>query len=104
MIDITLMTTAEITADLGHRLRRHRLALGLTQAELAQRAALSVGTVQNIESRTAASSVETMIRVARVLGVIDQFGTLFAIKPRSIAEMEKASESPRLRARRRKRQ
>jgi transcriptional regulator with XRE-family HTH domain len=97
------MTAIEITADLGARLRRHRLALGLTQTELAQRAALSVGTVQNLESRAGASSVETMIRVARVLGLIDQVGTLFAAKPRSIAEMEKANESPRIRARRRKR-
>jgi transcriptional regulator with XRE-family HTH domain len=102
MIDVHLMTPVEIASDLGQRLRRHRLALRLTQAELAQRAALHVGTVQNLESRAGASSVETLVRVAGVLGVIDQFETLFAARPRSIAEMEMASEAPRIRARRRK--
>lgn len=103
MIAVTLMTPAEVAAALGQRLRRHRLALRLTQAEVAQRAGVNVGTVKNLESRTGASSLETTIRVAAVLGMIDQFETLFATKPTSIAEMEMASEAPRIRARRRRR-
>lgn len=101
MTAITLMTPVEVASELGQRLRRHRLALRLTQAEVAQRSGLNVGTVKNLESRTAASSLETTIRVALVLGMVDQFETLFAVKPRSISEMERASEAPRTRARQR---
>jgi transcriptional regulator with XRE-family HTH domain len=103
MIDINLMTPAEVASELGQRLRRQRLALRLTQAEVAQRAGLNVGSVKNLESRAGASSLETAIRVVLVLGLIDQFETLFAVKPISIAQMEMASEAPRARARRRKR-
>lgn len=103
MIDIILMAPAEIAAELGQRLRRRRLALRLTQAELAQRAGLNVGSVKNLESRAGASSLETLIRVVLVLGMIDQFQTLFAVQSLSIAQMEMASEAPRARVRRRKR-
>jgi transcriptional regulator with XRE-family HTH domain len=103
MIDIKLMTPAEVAAELGQRLRRQRLALRLTQAEVAQRAGLNVGSVKNLESRTRTSSLETAIRVVLVLGMIDQFETLFAVKPLSIAQMQMASEAPRARARSRKR-
>lgn len=103
MIDVNLMTPAELALELGQRLRRHRLALRLTQTEIAQRAGLHVGTVKNLESRAGPSSLETLIRVALVLGLIGQFETLFALKPTSIAEMDRASQAPRVRARQRRR-
>jgi transcriptional regulator with XRE-family HTH domain len=100
MINIKLMSAAEISAELGHRLKSRRLALRMTQHELAERAGLNVGTVKNLESKTARCALDTLIRIAAVLGLTDQFETLFVAVPKSIAQMEQAATAPRQRARR----
>jgi|SRR5665213_2670175 len=101
MIDIKLMSSAEISAELGNRLKSRRLALRMTQKELAERTGLNVGTVKNIEAKTAGCTLDTLLRIASVLGLADQFETLFVARPRSIAQMEEVATAPRLRARRR---
>ena len=100
MIDIKLMSAAELAAELGARLKRRRLALRMTQEELAQRSGLNVGTVKNLEAKTGSCTLDTLIRIASVLGVAEQFETLFVVNPKSIAQMEQAATAPRLRARR----
>jgi transcriptional regulator with XRE-family HTH domain len=72
----------------------------MTQQELANRAGLNVGTVKNLESKTAGCTLDTLIRTASVLGLTDQFETLFVVTPKSIAQMEQVATAPRLRARR----
>jgi len=100
MIDITLMTSAELAAELGARLKRRRLSLRMTQEELASRAGLNVGTVKNLERKAAGCTLDPLIRIASVLGLADQFETLFVVTPKSIAQMEQVATAPRLRARR----
>jgi hypothetical protein len=59
-----------------------------------------VGTVKNLESKSAGCTLDTLIRTASVLGLTDQFETLFVVPPKSIAQMEQVATAPRLRARR----
>jgi transcriptional regulator with XRE-family HTH domain len=100
MIDIQLMSAAELSAELGARLKKRRLALRITQQEVADRAALSVGTVKNLEARPSGCTLDTLIRIARVLSLAHQFETLFVVTPKSIAQMEQVATAPRMRARR----
>jgi transcriptional regulator with XRE-family HTH domain len=104
MVDIKLMSSGEIATELGGRLRSRRLSMQMTQKEVAERAGINVGTVKNLETRTAACTLDTLIRTVRVLGFADQFAVLFAGKAQSIAQMEQSASAPRLRARRSLRQ
>ncbi|MBI5544456.1 MAG: ImmA/IrrE family metallo-endopeptidase [Deltaproteobacteria bacterium] len=56
-------------ANLGHNLRRLRGVKKLSQADVAERARLSRVAYGNIESGTAKPKVETLMRIAEVLGV-----------------------------------
>jgi len=102
MIDITLMSSAELSAELGARLKRRRLSLRMTQQELAKRTGLNVGTVKNLEAKTATCTLDTLVRIAGVLGLAGEFEALFVVKAKSIAQMEQVATAPRLRARRRR--
>jgi transcriptional regulator with XRE-family HTH domain len=103
MIDFKLMSSAEVSAELGSRLKSRRLSLRMTQRELAQRASLSVNTINNLEAKTIACTLDTIVRASIVLGLADHFEPLFATTPKSIVQMERAAEAPRLRARRSRR-
>jgi transcriptional regulator with XRE-family HTH domain len=100
MMDIILMAPAEVATMLGARLRDRRLALGLTQDELAKRAGLGIGTVKNLEARTGTCSLDTLLRASLALGLAEHFESLFAVRPKSIADMERSAQPPRQRARR----
>ena len=97
MLDFAFSTSDEITAALGLRLKAVRLSQSLTQADLAERAGVSVGTVKSIE-RTGQSSVTSLVRVVQALGLSDQLQSLFVLKVQSIAEMEQAQLAQRQRA------
>lgn len=97
MLDFTFSTSDEITAELGLRLKAVRLSQSLTQADLAERAGISVGTVKSLE-RTGQSSVASLVRVVQALGLTDQLQSLFVLKVQSIAEMEQAQLAKRRRA------
>lgn len=97
MLDFTFSTSEEITAALGLRLKAVRLSQSLTQADLAERAGMSVGTVKLLE-RTGQSSVASLVRVVQALGLADQLQSLFVLKVQSIADMEQAQLAKRRRA------
>jgi transcriptional regulator with XRE-family HTH domain len=99
MIDINLATAEELCLELGTRLRARRLILQLTQAELAARAGINIGTVQNIERNGSTPSLGSVVRIARALGLADHFQSLFSFQPKSIAQMEHAEAALRQRAR-----
>jgi transcriptional regulator with XRE-family HTH domain len=99
MIDVSLATAEELSRELATRLRRQRLNLRITQAELAARVGLNIGTIKNIECKGGASSLGSIVRVAQVLGLAEHFQTLFVVQPKSIAQMERAQSAPRERAR-----
>lgn len=97
MLDFAFSTINEITAELGLRLKAVRLSQSLTQADLADRAGVSVGTVKALE-KTGQSSVASLARVVQALGLTDQLQSLFVLKVQSIAEMEQAQLATRQRA------
>ena len=82
-----LSTHAEILHALGVRLREQRLAQSLTQRELAQMAGLSLGALRKLES-DGQCSLETLVRVAQALGLLEALDDLFVLKRQSIAQME----------------
>src|ERR1700738_2191882 len=60
------------TASFGLALRRHRIAAGLTQEELAERAGLSARGIQDLESGARRSPrAETVRRLAAALANVD---------------------------------
>lgn len=87
----------EIQQTLGQRLRRQRLAQGLSQQVLADMAGVSPGALRTLETR-GQSSLETLVKVVQALGLTSELEPLFVIHPQSIARMELA-EAARLRQR-----
>ena len=82
-----LSTPAEILHALGLRLREQRLAQSLTQRDLAQMAGLSLGALRKLET-DGQCSLETLVRAAQALGLLEALEGLFALKRQSIAQME----------------
>jgi nitroimidazol reductase NimA-like FMN-containing flavoprotein (pyridoxamine 5'-phosphate oxidase superfamily) len=60
--------TATSPGDLGRRVAYHRNELGLTRAELARRAQIAEGYVDDLEDHTWPVSTETLMRLAAALG------------------------------------
>ncbi len=99
--DFRLATSEEIVRALGLRLRVQRLARSITQAELASRAGVAVGSVKKLES-SGNTTLRTFISVVQALSLTGEFAAILALKPHaSIAEMERAQRATRQRARRR---
>jgi transcriptional regulator with XRE-family HTH domain len=90
MLSLNLSTADEIGRELGVRLRLHRLAQNLQQAELAARAGVSEGTVRNLEKKGQAT-LESLLRVVMALGLVNELSELFVFKPISIKALEDAS-------------
>ena len=100
MIDFGFAAEHEIRMELGQRLRAQRLALGLSQAELAERAGMSASTVKLIEAH-GRCTLENFVRTVMALGLVDQLQTLFMLRVQSIEQMELAEQAQRRRAPRR---
>ncbi|MBR1923026.1 MAG: helix-turn-helix transcriptional regulator [Paludibacteraceae bacterium] len=73
MTDIYNYSTTEIVRMLGQRVRKYRILSGLTQKELAQRADVSVPTLQAFEKgQNKDISFSTLLRLLRGLGQLDR--------------------------------
>lgn len=98
MLDFAFASYQEVCTELGHRLKRQRLAQALTQKDLAERAGVALGTVKNLEGK-GVSSLESTIRIVMALGLVDELARLFEFKAvQSIAQMERAQLAERKRA------
>lgn len=75
--------------EIGYRLRDHRKARGWTQAELAERAGVSLSTLKLLE-REGKGSLQRLAKVAVILGIDDGLRQLFNEAPAyaSLAEVE----------------
>lgn len=91
------LTTPEILAELGRRLRRLRLEADIGQAELARQAGLSERTVRNLEAGSD-SQLSTLIQVLRVLHRIDELAVLVPEPSVSPMELLRRAGKPRRRA------
>ena len=102
MLDFGFACEQEARFELCQRLRAQRLVQGLSQAELAERAGLSVSTVKLMEAK-AQCTLENFMRVVIGLGLAGELQALFVFQPKSIAQMEQAAQASRVRAPRRPR-
>ncbi len=76
MLDLTLNKPSEVVKRLCARLRTERLALDMTQADLAGRAGIGTNTVSNLEAGRNVG-FEAVVRVAIALGRIKDLEGLF---------------------------
>lgn len=75
---------SEIIQILGERLRKYRIALGLTQAELSAKAGVSKMTIHKFESGTAGNvSMQTLLSLMRYTGLLGNFEALIPDVPES---------------------
>jgi transcriptional regulator with XRE-family HTH domain len=77
MLALNLDTPQEIAQKIAVQARESRLALAMTQEELARRSGVSLGSVKRFE-RTGQISLASMLQLALVLDALDPFKMLFA--------------------------
>lgn len=73
--DATQLSDEVVLADLGRRLTRRRIALDLTQTELARQAGVGKRTLERIEAGES-SQTTNLIRVLRALGLLPRLELL----------------------------
>lgn len=79
MRDVYQYSTTELIRILGQRARAYRIRLGLTQRELAERAGVSVPTLQAFETGQSNDlSFSTLLRLLRGMGQLESVDTLLA--------------------------
>lgn len=77
MIELTMNTPVSEALDLVKRVKKRRLSLRLTQAELAKRAGMPLSTYRRFE-QTAQISLQGLLSVASALNALEDFHSLFA--------------------------
>jgi transcriptional regulator with XRE-family HTH domain len=98
MMDCYALTDSAIAELLGQRLRALRLHKNRTQGKLAERTALSVGTIQALESGR--GKIENLIAVLRDLNALDGLDAFLPEPRESPLALAKASlKTKRARAR-----
>lgn len=96
MLDDILKTPQEIQRDLAARAQAQRLALNMSQKELAARSGVSLGSVKRFET-TAEISLASLLAIALALGKLEAFAALFCPpRPENLFTLRKAP--PRKRA------
>jgi transcriptional regulator with XRE-family HTH domain len=84
MISINMLTYQEIQEGIASRLRTLRLELNLSQQTLAEKSGVSLGSLKKFE-QTGQISLESLLKLALVVGRMNDFKTLFAQSPSSKA-------------------
>ena len=75
-MNLSLIKPDEVVSLLCTRLRQERLSQQMTQAEVAARAGIGVGTLSNIEAGRSVA-FDSVVRVAMVLGRLNELEQLF---------------------------
>lgn len=85
-MDLRLMSSSELAAELGSRVQRERLRQDLTQRTLAARAGLSRPTIARLEA-DGTTTLESFLAVLTALGRVDDLAPLLQPPPaRTVAE------------------
>ena len=77
MIELTMNTPESEAKEIVGRVKKRRLALHLTQAELARKAGMPLPTYRRFE-QTAQISLHGLLSVASALDALEDFRSLFA--------------------------
>jgi len=84
---ITLHTPLEIALQLASRAKQIRLSLNLTQAGLAKRSGVSLGSLKRFE-HSGQISLESLLQIALVLDRLTEFGSLLLpASPQSLDDL-----------------
>ena len=78
-MQLTIRTPDDVAHSLRDRLRRRRLALNLSQAGLAERSGVNLHSLRRFE-KTGLISFASLLKLALVLGVLDDFDRVGTIK------------------------
>ncbi len=100
MLDAILKTPQEVRRDIAARAQTRRLALNISQAELAARSGVSLGSVKRFET-TGEISLSSLLSIAMVLNDLEAFTELFS-PPRREYLFTMEEPAPRKRARRKR--
>ena len=92
------LTDQAILRELGARLAATRLARNLTQAMLAEQAGVSKRTVERLESGEVAARLSGLVRVLRVLELLDRLENLVPAPTASPVEQLRLAKRRRQRA------
>ncbi|MBC7883280.1 MAG: helix-turn-helix transcriptional regulator [Anaerolineae bacterium] len=76
MLALSLDTPQEIAQKIAVQAKESRLALAMTQEELARRSGVSLSSIKRFE-RTGQISLASLLQLALVLDALDPFKTLF---------------------------
>jgi transcriptional regulator with XRE-family HTH domain len=96
------LTDEAILRELGSRLASTRLARNLTQDALAREAGVSKRTVERLESGEVATRLSGLVRVCRVLGLVERLDALVPQAAPTPIEQLKLTSRERKRASRRR--
>lgn len=96
---LMIYTESELLAELGHRLREHRLRRNMLQTELALRSGISVSALKKLEG-SGRGTLENFMKVVFALRLENEIKSLFMLQPASIAQLEAMKAPVRQRARR----
>jgi transcriptional regulator with XRE-family HTH domain len=100
-LDLGFSKPGEIVKRLCERLRSERLALQMTQADVAGRAGVSTNTVSNLEAGRNVG-FESIVRVAMVLGRGKELDGLFLPRLESLEDIRRYESSAQRQRSRRK--
>jgi len=85
-LSITLKTVQEMQAEIASRFKARRLAMNLTQEELAVRSGVTLGSLKRFE-RLGLIALDSLLNLALVLNCLDDFDKLAAERqPASAAQ------------------
>lgn len=76
MLPLSLMAPGDVARGIAARARARRVALGLTQQEIAERSGINIWTLRRFEA-SGKLAFDALIRLAIVLDAIEGFGALF---------------------------
>jgi transcriptional regulator with XRE-family HTH domain len=95
-LSVIIKTPQDTGTELTARAKARRLALNLSQEGLARRSGVAFGTIKRFET-TGYISLQSLLKIALVLGALDEFDALFKQKtdtPASIDDLLKTAHTP----------
>lgn len=91
-MNLSLIKPDEVVSLLCTRLRQERLSQQMTQAEVAARAGIGVGTLSNMEAGRSVA-FDSVVRVAMVLGRLNELEQLFLPQLESLDDILRYEQS-----------
>ena len=90
------LTDESVLVELGSRICQFRLGKNWTQSEVALQAGVGLKTVQRLESGQAGAQLTSLVRILRVLGLLDRLNLIVTAAVASpVAQLKQVSKKRR---------